>query len=198
MQIVVFGASRGVGFQVVQQALEQGHCVTAFARSPSFPDHPNLKVAQGDVFDLDAVSRAVQGRDAVVIALGAGSQLGDQTRSQGTAHVVRAMQLHGVRRVVAVSSFGVGDSRKGLIANAAWLFLRAALEEHQRQEKTLMESGLDWTIARPTGLTNDPKTGIYKTGKSGRGRISRADVADFILKVLADSGYIGKAPVISY
>lgn len=61
-----------------------------------------------------------------------------------------------------------------------------------------MESGLDWTIARPTGLTNDPKTGIYKTGSSGRGRISRADVADFILKVLADSGYIGKAPVISY
>ncbi|MCX7784583.1 MAG: SDR family oxidoreductase [Meiothermus sp.] len=197
MKIVVFGASRGVGLQVVQQALKQGHSVTAFARSPSFSDHPNLKVMQGNVFDLDTVSQAVQGQDAVVITLGAGSQASDPTRSQGTAHIVRAMQQHGVRRVVAVSSFGVGDSRKGLIANLAWLFLKAALEEHERQEQTLMKSGLDWTIARPTGLTNDAQTGQYKIGSSGRGRISRADVADFILKALRDSNYIGKALVIS-
>jgi len=198
MKIVVFGASRGVGFQVVQQALEQGHTVTAFARSSSFSDHPNLKVVQGDVFDLEAVSKAVQGQEAVVVALGAGNKAADQTRSQGTAHIVRAMQQHGVRRVVAVSSFGVGDSRKGLIANLAWLFLRAALEEHERQERALMESGLDWTIVRPTGLTNGAKTGVYKIGRSGRGRISRADVADFILKALRDPNYIRKALVISY
>ncbi|GIW37780.1 MAG: NmrA family transcriptional regulator [Meiothermus sp.] len=197
MKIVVFGASRGVGLQVVQQALEQGHSVTAFARNPSFPNHAHLSVMRGDIFDPEVVSRAVQGQDAVVIALGAGNQAGDQTRSQGTAHIVRAMQQYGVRRVVAVSSFGVGDSRKGLIAHAAWLFLKAALEEHERQEKTLMESGLDWTIVRPTGLTNDAKTGAYKIGSSGRGRISRADVADFILKALEDSSYIGKALVIS-
>lgn len=197
MKIAVFGASRGVGFHVVQQALAQGYTVTAFARSPSFPHHPSLKVVQGDVFDLEAVSKAVQGQDAVVIALGAGNKAADQTRSQGTAYIVRAMQQHRVRRVVAVSSFGVGDSRKGLIANAAWLFLRAALEEHERQEKTLMESGLDWTIVRPTGLTNEAKTGVYKIGSSGRGRISRADVADFILKSLADPDFIGKALVIS-
>lgn len=197
MKIVVFGASRGVGLQVVQQALEQGHRVTAFARNPSFPEHAHLSVLRGDIFDLEAVSRAVQGQDAVVIALGAGSQAGDQTRSQGTAHIVRAMQQHGVRRVVAVSSFGVGDSRKGLIAQMAWLFLKAALEEHERQEKILMESGLDWTIARPTGLTNDARTGAYRVGHSGRGRISRADVSDFILKALEDSSYIGKALVIS-
>ncbi len=197
MKIAVFGASRGVGLEVVRQALEQGYTVTALARNPSFSDHPHLRVVQGDVFDKEVVSRAVQGQDAVVVALGAGSQTGDQTRSQGTAHIVQAMQQQGVRRVVAVSSFGVGDSRKGLIANVAWLFLRAALEEHERQEKTLMESGLDWTIARPTGLTNDAKTGQYKIGSSGRGRIARADVADFILKALSDPAYIGKAPVIS-
>lgn len=197
MKIVIFGASRGVGLQVVQQALEQGHRVTAFARNPSLPDHPHFSVVRGDIFDLEAVSGAVQGQDAVVIALGAGSQAGDQTRSQGKAHIVRAMQQHGVRRVVAVSSFGVGDSRKGLIAQIAWLFLKAALKEHERQETTLMESGLDWTIARPTGLTNDARTGAYRIGNSGRGRISRADVADFILKALVDSNYIGKALVIS-
>jgi putative NADH-flavin reductase len=198
MKITVFGASKGVGLQVVRQALEQGQSVTAFARSPSFPEHPNLKVIQGDVFNLEAVSKAIQGQGAVVIALGTDRKAGDQTRSQGTANIVQGMQQHGVRRVVAVSSFGVGDSRKGLIANAAWLFLRATLEEHERQEKTLMESGLDWTIARPTGLTNDAKTAGYKIGSSGRGRISRADVADFILKALGDSTYIGKAPAISY
>lgn len=197
MKIAVFGASRGVGLQVVRQALEQHH-VTAFARNPLFPDHADLTVMRGDVLDPEAVSRAVHGQDAVVIALGAGSQAGDKTRSQGTAHIVRAMQQYGVRRVVAVSSFGVGDSRKGLIAQAAWLFLKAAMEEHERQEKILVESGLEWTLVRPTGLTNDARTGDYKIGSSGRGRISRADVADFILKALMDSSYIGKALVISY
>lgn len=197
MKIAVFGASRGVGLEVVRQALEQGHSVTAFARNLSFPENLDLEVVQGDALDLDAVSKAVQGQDAVVIALGTGSKTDDQTRSQGTAHIVRAMQQHGVRRVVAVSSFGVGDSRKGFIANMAWLFLKAALGEHERQEKALMESGLDWTIARPTGLTNDARTGTYRIGSSGRGRISRADVADFILKALEDSSYIGKALVIS-
>lgn len=198
MKIAVFGASRGVGLEVVRQALEQGHSVTAFARNPSFPENLDLEVVRGNALDLEVVSKVVQGQDAVVIALGTGSQAGDQTRSQGTAHIVQAMQQQGVRRVVAVSSFGVGDSRKGFIANMAWLFLKAALEEHERQEKTLMESGLDWTIARPTGLINDAKTGAYKVGSSGRGRIARADVADFILKALADPAYIGKAPVISY
>jgi len=198
MKIVIFGASRGVGLQVAHQALEQGHSVTAFARNPSFSDHPNLKIEQGDVFNPEAVSKAVQGQDAAVIALGGDRTPGDQTRSQGTVNIVRAMQHHGVRRVVAVSSFGVGDSRKGIIANAVWLFFRATLEEHERQEKALMASGLDWTLVRPTSLTNDARTGVYKIGSSGRGRVARADVADFILKSLEDSSYIGKAAAISY
>jgi len=155
-------------------------------------------VVQGDALDPDAVAEAVQGQDAVVVALGGGNNAGSNVRSQGTANIVQAMKTAGIKPLVVVSSFGVGDSRKGPVAAMAWLFLRAALEEHERQEKIVMESGLDWTIVRPTGLTNDPKTGKYQVGQTGRGRISRADVADFILKALSDSSYIAKAVVVSY
>lgn len=198
MKIIVFGASRGVGFQVVQQALEQGHEVTAFARNVSeLPQHPKLHIFQGDALDPASVALALEGQQAVVCALGAGNTGQGSVRSAGTAAIVQAMQAQGLRRLLAVSSFGVGDSRKGLIANAAWLFLRAALEEHERQEKAITESGLDWTIVRPTGLTNDPKTGQYKLGTSGRGRIPRADVADFMVKQLSSADYLRKAVTIS-
>ncbi len=198
MKITVFGASRGVGLQVVLQALEQGHQVTAFARNISeLPVHPNLRAVQGDALDLGDVDQALQNQEAVVCALGAGNVAQASIRSAGTANIVKAMEAGGIRRLIAVSSFGVGDSRKGLIANAAWLFLRSALEEHERQEQFIMQSSLEWTVVRPTGLTNDAKTGLYKTGSSGRGRISRADVADFILKQLSSPEYLRKAVVIS-
>ncbi|MBF6595568.1 MAG: SDR family oxidoreductase [Thermaceae bacterium] len=199
MKLVVFGASRGVGRQVVEQALGAGQSVTAFVRSAdALSSRPHLAIVQGDALDSDSVFRAVQGQDAVIVALGSGNDNGGDVRSQGTANIVQAMQKLMVKHLVVVSSFGVGDSHKGPIAAMAWLFLRKALEEHERQEKVVMGSGLDWTIVRPTGLTNDPKTGKYQVGKSGGGRISRADVADFILKALGDSSYLGKAVVVSY
>ena len=197
MKIVVFGASKGVGRQVVQQALQEGHEVTAFARTGLDEAHPKLRVVQGDVLEAKTIAPALMGQEAVVIALGVGNTAEGRVRSLGTQNILQAMQQVGLRRVVAVSSFGVGDSRKGPVAAMAWLFLRAALEEHERQEQALRQSGLDYTVVRPTRLTNEAKTGQYKVGSRGRGQISRADVADFILKVLPDPAWYGKAVTVS-
>jgi uncharacterized protein YbjT (DUF2867 family) len=197
VNIIVFGASKGVGRQVVQQALEKGHTVTAFARNPNLVPHPNLSVVQGDALDADAVSQAMTGFDAVICALGSGNTNEARVRSTGTTNIVAAMRAKGIKRLVAVSSFAVGDSRKGLVAAIAWFFLRAALEEHERQETVIRTSGLSWTIVRPTGLTDDPATGKIRVGTSGRGRIPRADVAAFVLNQLIDDSGIGKAITIS-
>lgn len=198
MKLVVFGASRGVGRQVVEQALAAGLEVAAFARDPSvLSPHQSLTILRGDALNAAAVDEAVRGRDVVVVTLGAGNTGDSTVRSQGTANVVRAMRSAGVKRLVAVSSFGVGNSRKGPIAALAWLFLRKALEEHEHQERIIKESGLDWTIVQPTRLVDESRTGKYHIGTYGRGKISRADVAEFILKALFGSEYIGKAVVVS-
>lgn len=197
MKIIVFGGSKGVGQQIVQQALEKGHTVTAFARDPKLEPHEHLSIVSGDALDAEAVNRAVVGFEAVICALGSGNTREGQVRSMGTANIVGAMRAAGVRRLIAVSSFGVGDSRKGLVAHIAWLFLRTALEEHERQEIVIRSSGLSWTIVRPTGLTNDPATGNIRVGSTGRGRIPRADVAAFVLNQIVDDSSIGRAITIS-
>jgi putative NADH-flavin reductase len=198
MKIAIFGASRGIGLQLVAQALELGHQVTGFARSfnPVF-SHANLTLLEGNALSPAAVEIAVKGQEAVVVALGEGNKSQSHVRSIGTHNVIQSMEQQGVSRLVVVSSFGVGDSRKGFMANMAWLFLKAALSEHELQEKAILESQLDFTIVRPTGLTDEPKTGVYQIGSSGRGRIARADVADFILKVLPDPSWYGKTPMVS-
>lgn len=195
MRLVVFGASKGVGRLVAELALTRGDQVTAFSRRGSgMAPSANLIERRGDVLNPEAVMAAVAGQDAVIIALGPGSSgPQDRTRSQGTAHILQAMKQQGVRRLVALSSFGVGDSRRGLVGNLVWLFLRTPLQEHQRQENLIQQSGLDWTVVRPTGLTNDPPRGSYLEGRFQQGRISRADVASFMLKTVADPAYVGRA-----
>jgi putative NADH-flavin reductase len=198
VKIIVFGASKGVGAEVVRAALEAGHEVTAFARG-SIPAAPNLRVIQGDAMNADAVTAALPGHDVVVCALGGGNNA-NNTRSSGTANIVSGMKSVGIKRFVCISSFGVGESRKGFFANLVWLFLRKALEEHENQEATIKASGLDWTIIRPTQLTNDPKRGAYRTGNVSPGfgsAISRADVADFALKTLMEGSFIREAPTIT-
>jgi putative NADH-flavin reductase len=198
MKIIVFGGSKGVGAEVVRAALGAGHEVTAFARG-AIPAAPNLKVIQGDAMNTDAVVAALPGHDATVCALGGGNNAND-TRSRGTANIVSAMKAVGMKRLVCISSFAVGESRQGFFANFVWLFLRKALEEHEKQETIIKASGLDWTIIRPTQLTNTPKRGAYRTGKVSPGfgsAISRADVADFALKTLTDGSLIREAPTIT-
>lgn len=198
LKIIIFGATGGLGRCMVEQAYALGHQVTAFVRSrAALEPYEDLKEVRGDVLDAASVSRALAGQEAVLCVLGGAKGV----RVEGTRNILAAMQQHGVRRLIAVSSWGVGDSRRGILANLAWLFLREALAEHQAQEAIIRQSGLDWTILRPTRLTDGPLTGKYRVGNISVGmspQISRADMADFALKQLTDPTYLHQAPTISY
>lgn len=207
MKVAVFGATGSVGRLIVGQALEEGHTVTAFARDPAKlgVEHPNLRVVQGDAMDPAAVENAVRGQGAIVCALGAGAKGG--IRAEGTRNIVRAMEKTGVRRLVCQSSLGVGDSRENL--NFFWkyimfgMLLRQAYADHVAQEGHVMQSGLDWTIVRPGAFTDGPRTGAYRHGfapddKAITHKVSRADVAEFMLKQLTDRSYLHKTPALSY
>ncbi|NEP50528.1 MAG: SDR family oxidoreductase [Moorea sp. SIO3C2] len=209
MNILIFGSTGGTGRQVVEQALDQGHRVTAFARNPAKLDinHANLKVVQGDVMDLPSVEKAVQGQEAVVCVLGAGQKMTGTIRSQGTQQIIHAMEKAGIRRFICQSTLGAGDSWENL--NFFWKYimfgflLRNVFADHQRQENYVLQSGLDWTIVRPGAFVDGNRTGKYRHGfssndKTSKLKISRADVADFILKQLADDKYIHQTPSLSY
>ena len=209
MKLVIFGATGGVGRQVVEQALEQGHIVTAFVRNPAKLDieHSNLMLFPGDVMDLTAVEQAVQGQDAVVCTLGSGQKLTGTVRSEGTRQILQAMEKTGVRRLICQTTLGAGDSWGSL--NFYWkyimfgLILRNVFADHQRQEQDVLQSGLDWTIVRPGAFIEGDRTGHYRCGfpgtdKTSKLKISRADVADFILKQVGDRSYLHQTPSLSY
>jgi len=207
MKVLIFGATGTVGRELVTQALEMGDTVTAFARDPSKLEtkHPSLEIFEGDVMDSALVDRAVVGHDAVLVALGAGIK--GKVRSTGTHNIIQAMQRNGVRRLVCLSTLGVGDSRVHM--NFYWkyimfgMLLRGAFADHVSQEEHVIRSELDWTIVRPAAYTDGEHTGNYRhgfpaTAKELKLKISRADVADFVLTQLADDSYVHMTPGVSY
>ncbi|PZD70550.1 3 beta-hydroxysteroid dehydrogenase/Delta 5--_4-isomerase [Acaryochloris thomasi RCC1774] len=207
MLLLIFGATGSVGHQVVEQALEQGHSVAAFTRNPQKLNiqHPNLKFIEGDVMNSPAVEQAVQGKEAVLCSLGAGRN--GVIRSEGTRNIVKAMEKASVQRLICQSTLGVGDSRANL--DFFWkyimfgLLLRPAYTDHVFQEAYVRQSRLDWTIVRPAAFTDEGRTGAYQHGFTGSEKgltlkISRADVADFMLKQLGDNTYLHKTPGLSY
>lgn len=202
----MFGATGGTGRQVVRQALEQGHTVTAFARRPAAitDSHAGLSVFGGDVLDPAAVSAAVAGHDVVISALGT-REGDDWILPQATSYICAAMRQHDVPRLICVTALGVGESRTQLGQTLAWLAvdLRETLAEKEAQEQVVRASGLDWIIVRPGALTDGPRTGAYRcvtdpTANLSRARISRADVAGFILEHLAGDEYLGQAVSLAY
>jgi putative NADH-flavin reductase len=207
MKVVIFGSTGSVGRHLVVQALEQEHTVRAFARNPAKlqVEHANLTAVQGDALDPASVEKAVDGQAAVLCALGAGAK--GAARSEGTRNIVRAMEKAGVGRLVCLSTLGVGSSRANL--SFFWkhimfgLLLRRAYADHGRQEDYVRASLLDWTIVRPGAFTDGDRTGAYRHGFPGtdktiKGKISRADVADFMLKQLTDRTYLRDTPGLSY
>jgi len=209
MKTIVFGATGGTGQELVRQALDQGHDVTAFVRSPekiADIEHANLAVARGDVLDVADVEAAVPGHEAVICAIGAGAQR-TTLRQDGTRNIIAAMEKAGVSRLVCLSSLGVGDSRNNLPFFTRYvivgIFLRHAFADHEAQEVLVRQSSLDWTIVRPPHLKDGPRTGKYRHGfsiadRTLQGKISRADVADFMVKQLTDTTYVHQTPGVSY
>jgi putative NADH-flavin reductase len=195
VNVVVFGSAGGTGRQIVEQAREQGHDVTAFTRA----EH-------GDVTaDRDAVSRAIRGQDAVISALGRGNSLkSEQLMSRAMNVILPAMEREGVRRLIVVSAFGVGDSFYEAPFMAR-IFFRTLLR-HIYADKLIADdfvrrSGLDWTLVYPTRLTDGARTGRYRAGEhfepGSATSISRADVAAFVVKQLTDKSWLRKTVIIS-
>ena len=204
MNIALFGATGGTGREVLQQALAQGHRVQALVRNPAkLPaDRPGLTPIVGDVLDQTAVDDCVRATDAVICVLGTRPGA-TPIESRGTACILAAMQSQGVRRLIAVTSMGVGDSAEQMSTFVRVLMkitLKKVMAAKEEQEGLIRASGLDWTIVRPGGLTDGPLTGTYAAGleKSIRARrVSRADVAQFVLKQLTDDRYLRQTPAVS-
>lgn len=209
MKVIVFGATGSVGQLAVERLLASGHTVTAFARQPDRLElrHARLVTRTGDALDPDSVRAAVDGHDAVIIALGAGASRKSRVRSQGTLNVINAMQAHGVTRLICQSTLGVGDSWANL--NFMWkrimfgLLLKPAFEDHVLQEQLVRASGLDWTIVRPSAFTDDAPGDDYKVDfpASERGlslKIARAEVAAFLAKCLGETPFTHRAVAISH
>ena len=212
MKLIVFGATGATGKRIVEQALEQGHLVTAFVRDPSKLGlmHSNLAIAKGDIMDLSSIIPAVQGQEAVLCAIGAPANKTGNIRSEGTKNIIQAMKATGVKRLICQTSMGYGDSKK-FLDQTPFIFkhiivpfiLKKAFADHALQEEYIKQSQLDWIIARPANLTDEAYTGVYKQGfpiteKKLKMKISRADVADFMLKQLTTNTYLRKTPSLSY
>ena len=199
MNLIVFGATGKTGRHVCRQAVAQGHHVTAFTRSAGKVDAdvPNLRVALGDVMDGPAVAAAVAGQDGAIVALGSNGLRDKTTLASGARNVVAAMTQAGVERLVVLSAAGVGDSWRQISLPARLIFktmLRNIYADHTAQEAIVRESPLNWTIVRAAILKDDPASGNYTVGNSGKvGHINRADVAAFLVDQAGDLTYAKQA-----
>lgn len=222
MRITVLGATGRTGRHVVEQALGRGHTVRALVRDPArlgVPaavttadaaaptaargTPPQVEVVLGDVLDPEAVTRATAATDAVVVVLGAPPRATDRVLTRGTQHAVAAMHRHGVRRLVVETSFALdgGDRLAGpagrLLVGFSRLFTGPLWADKASQEQAVRDSRLDWTLVRPTTLSDGPATGSWTAAEEPRLRLSasipRADVAAFLLDQLSDTTWSRRA-----
>jgi putative NADH-flavin reductase len=210
-KVLVIGASRGIGLETVRAGLRAGHTVRAFARSAaSIPiQDAELDKFAGDALKTDTIRSALQDVDVVTQTLGVSFSPklifeGTTLFSESTRILVDAMKAAGVKRLISVTGLGAGNSRShgGLFYDAVIfpLFLKRVYDDKDVQEWIIRSSGLDWTIVRPGLLTNGSATGRYRiltTSKDWQfGVISRADVADFLVKQVDDRALIGATPLL--
>lgn len=208
MRVLIIGASKGIGLGTTRQALDAGHDVRALARSATAiaVSNPSLEKMRGDALKTEDVEAALVGVDVVIQTLGVG--LGDLFRpvhlfSDATRVLIAAMRSQVVKRLICVTGFGAGDSRASISCLQRLPFqivFGRAYDDKSLQEQLIKESELDWTIARPRVLTNEPRTGRYRIlseASQWRNRIiSRADVAEFLVREVGDQTYIRKTPVL--
>lgn len=211
-RLLIIGASGGIGIETVQRALDRGHQVRAVARNAERIriDHPFLETRSADATDPAAVRSALENTDAVIHVVGVAPSLRRMFTpidvfSTTTATLIAEMATAGVRRLVAVTGFGAGESRQALSCAERVphrLFLGTAYDDKDRQEAIIRASDLDWLIVRPTILTNSRGKGRYQvlvTPETWRnGLIARRDVADFLVREAVTPRYSRQAPVLTY
>jgi len=207
-RVLVIGASKGIGLETTQQALELGHCVRAFARSAEGINlsSPKLQKVRGDALNSKDIDAALEGINVVIQTLGVG--LGDLFRpvhlfSDATRVLIASMTAQQVKRLISVTGFGAGDSRPSISCLQRvpfQLVFGRAYADKSLQERLIKQSLLDWTIVRPGVLTSGSRTGRYKTLEAAsewrNGIISRSDVAEFLVRQIEDLSYLRKAPVL--
>jgi len=209
MKIIVFGATGGTGKLIVSQALAKGHTVTAFARSSAgLPQDPQLHVVQGDVFDFGTVVDAVRGHRAVLSALGARTRKKADVLAKAIPHILDGMRQEYVNRIIVLGAAGIhpdyGKYQNALTTMGLWIakktVLRHPFVDQAAQERLLAASDLDYTIVRAPRLVDGPFTGTYRVLPDalppGALRITRADVADFMLQQLTDPRFHRQGPYI--
>ena len=209
MKLIIFGASGRTGRRLIEQALELGHDVTAFARTPNkiATRHDRLRVVEGNIHDLNSVEQAVKGQDVVLCALGRNEGEPVTTLADGTKNILQAMRAHGVRRIINVSAAGfMGERADFLIGKLLfWIFdryLQKLFETMKFQHEAIVQSDAEWIAIRPFLLDEGPRKGNYRVVTEGipsKGfRINTGDVAEFMLKHLTGDEYLRQSPAIAY
>lgn len=207
-KLTILGATGSVGRELVTQALEDGYNVTVLVRNPDKLGElrSGVTVVQGDVTDVGAVDRAVDGADAVLSTLGHTKNSPNDVLTVAARNATASMQSHGVKRLVVLANTGVHDSGdhptlgqrfQGAIMGVV---MGQGKQDHEVQAHLIADSGLDWTIVRSTLLSDGPHSGKYRVGqldnKAGS-RIARSDVADFMLACATSNQYLHSMPVVS-
>jgi putative NADH-flavin reductase len=212
MKLLLLGATGGTGSLVLEQALKQGHHVTAFVRNPSKICHKNpaLTIVQGNVMDLSSVENAMKGQEAVICCIGTPAHKPGNLRSEGTKNIIRAMEKTGVKRFICQTSLGYGESTP-VLKQTSFVFkkmivpllLKKTFADHYLQEEFIRQTDLNWTIVRAGSLTNGKPTGSYQHGfsyndKAIKVKVARGDVADFLIQQISVATYLKHATGISY
>ncbi|MBL8954154.1 MAG: SDR family oxidoreductase [Myxococcaceae bacterium] len=212
MRVLILGATGGTGREALQALLDAGHEVTALVRSPLNVESDRLTVMRGDALNAADVDAAVRGQDAVVVTLGirenplrvrfrGAGATSSQVRSEGTRLVVAAMQKHDVKKLIVQSSYGVGPSREMLTLKWRLIFsllLKPQIADTEVQEVVVRESGLDWVLVQPVGLTDtdDERVFTSETNETQSMAVSRRAVGR-LLASFVSSPLAGKTIAVS-
>jgi putative NADH-flavin reductase len=206
MRLAIFGSTGGTGLELTRQALEKGHTVRLLVRNPKRMTltNANMRIVLGSVLDHESVRKTLLGADAVLSCLGQRDLLRNtRVVSVGTRLIADVMKEQGLRRLVVESAFGAGESLAQASALQRVIFatlLWAPYEDKNLMEPEVKASGLDWTILRPTMLTNGVGTGRYVVTVGRRPAVSsvtRADVAAAMLKAVEERLWVGEAPAVT-
>jgi putative NADH-flavin reductase len=209
MKIAIIGASRGIGAELLKAAMQDSHEITALVRDPATLNisPPGLKIIKGDILNPSSVAAVIAGQEAICICIGIPpTRKPVDVFSRGTQNILDAIGKESNQKLILVTGIGAGDSKGhggffyDRILNP--LLLATNYADKDRAESIVKPSNIDWLIVRPGFLTNGPRTGKYRVidNLSGvtAGKISRADVADFILEQLASPTHFGKTPLLMY
>lgn len=210
MKIGIIGASQGIGYNLLNLALEENHQVSALLRNPSkiTIENDRLNLIQGDIRDPEAVQSIVENQDVICICIGIPpTRKPVDVFSLGAKNVLKAMESQpSAQKLISITGIGAGETKGhgGFLYDRILnpLLLKTIYQDKDRQEEIIKKSNVEWLIVRPGFLTDGERTGKYDviddlTGVKA-GKISRLDVADFILKQLAHPTHFGKTPLITY